>query len=342
MKNENWNVNVRTKYKSEKRTKKNYRGFELCLMTILFGFLLTELWIIPKETQSVVHANTTVPLVIQTMDAGNYEQKEVKVSSTPTPSAIVATRSAVDVSPQYGGEDKTINKMKKSNEFVETVVSNTRAMKKKEWKQWKKKAHKEYLKELKRERIRERKRKARLKRIREKRLRKKNAKAVPSGFGGVMSFMKWDLITSRSSKQYKLKQIAEHYNKKGMGMINGRFAIAVKKYYGDIGDYLDVTYKDGTILKCIVVDNKGSENEPGKGRSSEIHASSNKRQLSLGVTNKVHTDGSVIEFVVDGEGKTTGWKGFACYNGSKTPEKLYPHLSQPIRSISKMGNYWKS
>ena len=164
-----------------------------------------------------------------------------------------------------------------------------------------------------------------------------DTKSVPEGFGSVMSYMGWQSITSPSSMQYKLKQEAMGFDSDGIGKVGDRFAIAVKPYYGLTGDLLDVKYKDGTVLKGIVADVKGSENEPGKGQSKYINMESNKRQLQMGVTDRVHADGSVVEWVVD---KYNG--GFQGYGGNKTVASIHPEYKKDMANITKVGNFWEN
>ena len=177
-----------------------------------------------------------------------------------------------------------------------------------------------------------------------------DTKSVPEGFGSVMSYMGWQSITSPSSMQYKLKQEAMGFDSDGIGKVGDRFAIAVKPYYGLTGDLLDVKYKDGTVLKGIVADVKGSENEPGKGQSKYINMESNKRQLQMGVTDRVHADGSVVEWVVDKYNsgnftdlvinleKTLDFKGAMCViqkaKGNITIQSANPGTQVTIKNIT--------
>lgn len=150
--------------------------------------------------------------------------------------------------------------------------------------------------------------------------------AVPDGFPKSLSHMGWQMITSPSSYQYKLRSEAGmNFDSDGLGIIktNGetRYTVAVKPAYGKTGDLINVNYKDGTILKAIVADQKGNENnKPGK--------------PYYDVSKYVHSDGSVVEFVLDKTG------GFAGYNGSKTVAKLHPEWMKEMKSITNIGNYW--
>ena len=167
-----------------------------------------------------------------------------------------------------------------------------------------------------------------------------SVKAVPSGFGKTMSYMDWDLITSKTSTQMKLiNDAGKSFDKDGLGMVGDRYTVAVKPYYGTIGDYLNVQYEDGTIVKAIVADQKGKENEPG---NYLYNASSNATQRSQGITDRVHTDGSVVEWVLDGHGRHGSYGAFSGYGGSKTVAALHPEWHKNMSTITNVGNYWKN
>ena len=156
---------------------------------------------------------------------------------------------------------------------------------------------------------------------------------VPEGFGKTLSYMGWQLVTSKTSNQYKLREDAgQNFDKDGLGYIGDRYTVAVKPYYGAVGDMLDVQMADGSIMKAIVADEKGHENEPG---GEDYNKSENAAQRNAGVTDRVHTDGSVVEWVIDKTG------GFAGYGGSKTIKKLHPEWGNGMISITNVGNYWK-
>lgn len=344
MDNNEFKVRIQTKYDSRKRNQLRIRNAGLCFILLIAIILLLDQVVFPGCLDHFAEAKSIISITPEPTATKQPIIVEKKLTTipdvTPEPTVEPVTASAIELVPPYGEEET--KELEKSNELkpIAPVVKYLHDKKNSEWRRWRKKVHKSYVHKKK---VEERKRRRKLARIRKekiKRLRRRNAKSVPTGFGKTLAYMKWDCVTARGTKQWKLKCSAEHYNSKGMGMVNDRFAIAIKPYYGAVGDYLDITFEDGTIMKAIVVDEKGGENEPGKGNYSSIHASSNRKQLALGVTNKVHTDGSVLEFVVDGEGKTTGWNGFAGYNGSKTVNKLYPQFAQNIKYISKMGNYW--
>ena len=143
-------------------------------------------------------------------------------------------------------------------------------------------------------------------------------KYVPSGRGKVHTIMGWQLITSRSSKQYKLRDAAgETYDENGFGKIGDRFVVAVKPYYGNVGDYIDVYKSNGEIIKCIIGDIKGSDG---------------------GGDTYGHADGSIVEFCVD------MYRWYGNYNGLGkyiSVSEYYPSwTSSSITKILNTGNYW--
>ena len=104
---------------------------------------------------------------------------------------------------------------------------------------------------------------------------------LPSGLGTSNSFMAWQMVTSKSSPQYKLKHNAgQNFDKYGYGMIDGRYAVATTTTYGDVGDFIDISRSDGSVLKAIIVDIK---NQNDKGCNKWGHDNGN----------------TVVEFVVD-------------------------------------------
>lgn len=75
--------------------------------------------------------------------------------------------------------------------------------------------------------------------------------------------MGWQLITSKTSVQYKLKsQAGQNFDSEGFGIINGRYVVACTTTYGSVGDYIDVYQSNGNVLKCIIGDIK-NQNDAG-------------------------------------------------------------------------------
>ncbi len=93
------------------------------------------------------------------------------------------------------------------------------------------------------------------------------------------SFMPYTAITSVSSRQYRLQQIA-CTGTYGIRQVHGRYCVAVGSYYTtEIGTYFDLVLENGTVIPCILADCK-----------SDRHTDASRR---------VTFDGSLAEFVVD-------------------------------------------
>lgn len=94
------------------------------------------------------------------------------------------------------------------------------------------------------------------------------------------SYMDYRTLSDKTSLQYDLQQQAYTDSLTGIRMVNNRYLIAVGSYYTtEIGVYLDVILKNGTVIQCILGDVKNDK-----------HTDS---------TNRQNPNGSVIEFIVD-------------------------------------------
>ena len=148
----------------------------------------------------------------------------------------------------------------------------------------------------------------------------KNGETVtlPSGLGRYFTYMGWQMITSPSSQQYKLRQTAgQNFDNEGFGIINGRYVVATTTTYGNVGDYIDVYQSDGTVLQCIIGDIKN--------------------QNDAGCNKWGHQNGQVVvEFVVD----KTIWYN----NGHANPgtSSCHPEWGgKTIVQIANVGSYSK-
>ena len=73
---------------------------------------------------------------------------------------------------------------------------------------------------------------------------------------GFKSWMSYKAITNKSSKQYKLQQIALT-GYAGIRVANDRMCVAIGTAFGaEIGTYIDLILENGTIIPCIVGDIK--------------------------------------------------------------------------------------
>lgn len=104
---------------------------------------------------------------------------------------------------------------------------------------------------------------------------------IPAGLGAIHTYMGWQMITSTTSTQYKLReQAGMNFDGEGFGRINGRYVIACTTTFGNVGDYIDFYQEDGSIIQCIIGDIKN--------------------QNDAGCNEWGHLNGTcIIEFVVD-------------------------------------------
>lgn len=139
---------------------------------------------------------------------------------------------------------------------------------------------------------------------------------VPEGIGACHTFMAWQMITDPTTKQYQLRMQVESYDENDFGKVGWRYAVAVKPYYGKIGDYIDVIQEDDSVINCIIVEYKGDENKYIDGEMSKYY----------------HTNKDVVEFVVN---------QYAWYTDQeRTVYDYHPEWNQNIKSIYNVGNYW--
>ncbi len=139
--------------------------------------------------------------------------------------------------------------------------------------------------------------------------------AIPAGLGSVHTYMGWQMITSPTSLQYKLRQDAGmNFDAEGFGKIGDRYVIACTTTFGGIGDYVDFYKENGQVLKCIIGDIKN--------------------QSDAGCNKWGHQNGTcIIEFVVD---KKT-WYPRHANPGTTT---CHPEWRSNINMAVNRGNYW--
>jgi hypothetical protein len=130
-------------------------------------------------------------------------------------------------------------------------------------------------------------------------------------YGASPTYMGWQMITSQSSNQYKLRSDAgQNFDNNGFGKIGNRYVIATTSTFGNVGDYVKVKYADGSELDAIIGDIKN--------------------QGDNGANKWGHNNGeSAVEFVVDKD----SWYG-------KKDNSYLPHAGTDITSIANEGNYW--
>ena len=73
------------------------------------------------------------------------------------------------------------------------------------------------------------------------------------------SYMGYKAITNRSSSQYRLQHEYATTGSYGIRQVNDRYCIAVgTRFKAEIGQYLDLVLKNGTIIPCILGDIKAN------------------------------------------------------------------------------------
>lgn len=80
-------------------------------------------------------------------------------------------------------------------------------------------------------------------------------------YHGQKTYMDYRTITSTGTYEYKLQNtVAYTNNDDGIRMINGRYCIAVGTAFGArIGQYIDLTLENGTVIHCVMGDTKSDE-----------------------------------------------------------------------------------
>ena len=138
---------------------------------------------------------------------------------------------------------------------------------------------------------------------------------LPPNLGKYNTYMGWQLVTDKTSNQYKLKEAAgENFDANGFGKINNRYVVATTSTFGNVGDYLTVKMADGSTYQCIIGDIK-NQNDPGCNKWG-------------------HNEGqSVIEAIVD----KNSWYNRSSYDN----HKIIPwNNSGGVTSVINEGNYW--
>lgn len=99
--------------------------------------------------------------------------------------------------------------------------------------------------------------------------------------GSFKSYMDYQMITSKSSEQYKMQQIAITLPN-GCRMYDDRIMVAMGSFYATkCGDMFDITLSTGKIIKVIIGDLK-----------QDIHTDD---------MNQYSASGNILEFIVDME-----------------------------------------
>ena len=74
---------------------------------------------------------------------------------------------------------------------------------------------------------------------------------------GYKSFMDYKMITDRSSVQYRLQHTEAYTGRYGIRQVDGRYCVAIGSHFtSKIGTWFDLALKNGTIIPCILADQK--------------------------------------------------------------------------------------
>lgn len=77
---------------------------------------------------------------------------------------------------------------------------------------------------------------------------------------GFKSYTKYTAITRKTSKQYKIQRDYAYTGEYGIRQVDGRFCVAVGTgVTKSMGQYIDVILENGTVIPCIVCDQKADE-----------------------------------------------------------------------------------
>lgn len=144
-------------------------------------------------------------------------------------------------------------------------------------------------------------------------------------YTNMYAFEYWKDITDTTSKEYEFKKaVGENYNSEGFGIANGRYVIACTETFGTIGDYLNFTLADGTVLQCVMGETKNSAD---KERDSYW--------TPMGHVDLDTKTMNVIEFLVN----YSSWGPGSGHDNPGTPT-CHPEWAGQIQKCENLGNYW--
>ena len=86
-----------------------------------------------------------------------------------------------------------------------------------------------------------------------------NAKTieVPSGLGKYYTYMAWQMDTANNSSQLALRIASgQNFDERGFAKIGDRYVLAMTSTFGQIGDYVDIYFGNGKVLKGVLGDEK--------------------------------------------------------------------------------------
>lgn len=139
---------------------------------------------------------------------------------------------------------------------------------------------------------------------------------LPEKLGSVYSYMGWNMVTNKSSAQYKLRiKTGEKYDKDGFGRIDDRYVIACTTTYGKVGDEVDFVLKNGKVIHGVIGDIK-NQDDPGCNKWGHLNGK------------------CVVEFCVN----KSAW-----YGTNKTVQKFHPEWDNTtvVKAVNLGKNHLK-
>ena len=83
-------------------------------------------------------------------------------------------------------------------------------------------------------------------------------------YSGYKSWMPYTAVTSISSPQYKMQRRYGYTGKYGIRMVKGRYCVAIGSHFKVvIGQYFDLILNNGTVIPCILGDEKDDGDTDG-------------------------------------------------------------------------------
>ena len=86
----------------------------------------------------------------------------------------------------------------------------------------------------------------------------------------IKSYMGHHMITATSSPQYRLQHTLAYTGNYGIRQVNGRYCVALgSAYTTKIGTYFDLILENGTVIPCILADQKDDKDTDWSNRITE-------------------------------------------------------------------------
>lgn len=92
------------------------------------------------------------------------------------------------------------------------------------------------------------------------------------GYHGFKSYEPYSAITSRDTPQWRLR-LAAKTDKRGLRRVDERICVALGSYFGTkVGQYFDLILKNGTVIPCIMGDEKADRHTDEKYHIYTVHS----------------------------------------------------------------------